>query len=175
MNSKLKGAIAAGAATVLLAGGAGTMAAWNSGASIGGGAVGAGALALTQTVAPNWADQHGPITVTDFRAVPGDVLTYTASFEVTARGTNLRASLAVDEATIVGDPAFESVVDHKITATSGGDPVPVDSDGVVVTPALDGATVDVKVIITFAADTDGDAAQNVQVDLSNFNVTLRQV
>ncbi|MEV0948902.1 alternate-type signal peptide domain-containing protein, partial [Rhodococcus sp. NPDC049939] len=117
MNNKMKGAIAAGAATVLLAGGAGSMAAWNSATSVGGGAIGAGALALTQTVAPNWSDQHGPITVTDFRAVPGDVLTYSASFEVTARGTNLRASLAVDEATLVGDAAFEAVVDHTITAT----------------------------------------------------------
>ncbi|MEV0948907.1 hypothetical protein AB0I57_20005, partial [Rhodococcus sp. NPDC049939] len=90
-------------------------------------------------------------------------------------GTNLRASLAVDEATLVGDAAFEAVVDHTITATSGGDPVPVDADGVVITPALDGATVDVQVTIVFAEDTAGDAAQNVQVDLSNFNVTLRQV
>ncbi|WP_218017277.1 alternate-type signal peptide domain-containing protein, partial [Rhodococcus marinonascens] len=175
MNNKLKGAVAAGAATVLLAGGAGTMAAWNAATDVGGGEIGAGALALTQKAAPEWSDQNGVIEVTDFRAVPGDVLTYQASFQVTAQGTNLRASLAVDEATIVGDEAFSGVVDHKITATSGGDPVPVDADGVVITSAFDDRTVDVRVIITFDADTDGDAAQSVQVDLNNFNVTLRQV
>ncbi|AOW92872.1 hypothetical protein BFN03_09775 [Rhodococcus sp. WMMA185] len=175
MNNKLKGAVAAGAATVLLAGGAGTMAAWNAATEVGGGAIGAGALALSQLDTPAWADQNGPIEVTDFRAVPGDVLTYRASFQVTAQGTNLRASLAVDEATIVGDEAFSGVVEHKITATSGGAPVPVDASGVVITPSFDGAVVDVKVIITFDPATDGEAAQAVQVDLSEFNVTLRQV
>ncbi|MGW6374669.1 alternate-type signal peptide domain-containing protein [Rhodococcus sp. NPDC055112] len=175
MNNKMKGAIAAGAATVLLAGGAGTMAAWNSGVSIGGGGVGAGALALTQSGAPSWVDQHGALTITDFRAVPGDTVTYTASFVVTAQGTNLRANLTVDNATITGDPALKAAMATSVTATSGGLSLPSNAGGVVITPAQNGKVVDVKVVLTFKPATAGATAQSARIDLSNFNVTLKQV
>ncbi|MBM4653639.1 alternate-type signal peptide domain-containing protein [Rhodococcus hoagii] len=48
MNKKTKGAIAAGAAAVLLAGGAGTMAAWNSSASLPSATITAGELKVTE-------------------------------------------------------------------------------------------------------------------------------
>ncbi|TJZ80316.1 alternate-type signal peptide domain-containing protein [Rhodococcus oryzae] len=175
MNNKMKGAIAAGAATVLLAGGAGTLAAWNSGASIGGGGVGAGALALRQSGTPNWKDQNGAVSITGFRAVPGDVVTYTASFTVTAQGTNLRANLAVDGATITGDPALKAAMTTAVTATVNGAPLPSGAGGAVITPAQNGKVVDVKVTFNFAQGTQGVTAQTAQIDLSNFNVTLKQV
>ncbi|MFC7446752.1 alternate-type signal peptide domain-containing protein [Rhodococcus daqingensis] len=172
---RTKGAIAAGAATVLLAGGAGSMAAFTGGGGIGGGAVGSGGLALTQSGTPNWKDQHGSVAITDFRAVPGDTVTYTGSFKITAKGTNLRANLSVDNATITGDPALKAAMATSVTATVNGVPLPTGAGGAVVTPAQNGKIVDVKVIFTFQPATSGAVAQTAQINLSNFNVTLKQV
>ncbi|TQF69066.1 alternate-type signal peptide domain-containing protein [Rhodococcus spelaei] len=175
MNLKTKGAIAAGAATVLLAGGAGTMAAFNGGGSVGGGAVGAGSLSLAQSGTPSWSDQFGPVNITNYKAVPGDVLTYKASFTVTAKGTNLIANLGADSGTITGDAALKAAMKSSVTATTGGASLPSNAGGTVITPAQDGKVVDVKVIFTFAPSTSGATAQTARLDLSNFNITLKQV
>lgn len=175
MNIKMKGAVAAGAATVLLAGGAGTMAAFNAGGTVGGGGVTAGNLALTQSGAPSWLDQHGGVDIGTFRAVPGDTVTYRASFTVSAAGTNLRANLAADSATITGDPALKAAMSTYVTATVNGAALPVNAGGTLITPAQNGKVVDVKVVFTFAPGTTGAVAQTAKIDLSNFNVTLKQV
>ncbi|WP_345346853.1 alternate-type signal peptide domain-containing protein [Rhodococcus olei] len=172
---RTKGAIAAGAATVLLAGGAGTMAAFTGGGGVGGGGVGAGSLALAQSGTPTWTDQNGAVAITNFRAVPGDTVTYAASFTITATGTNLKANLAVDSATITGDPALKAAMGTSVTATSGGATLPSNAGGVLITPAQNGKIVDVKVIFSFAPGTAGNVAQSAQINLSNFNVTLKQV
>ncbi|WP_245816118.1 alternate-type signal peptide domain-containing protein [Rhodococcus maanshanensis] len=172
---RTKGAIAAGAATVLLAGGAGSMAAFTGGGGIGGGGVGSGSLALTQSGTPNWKDQHGSIAITDFRAVPGDTVTYMGSFKITATGTNLRANLAVDGASITGDPALKAAMTTSVTATINGASLPSGAGGAVITPAQNGKIVDVKVMFTFQPTTPSAVAQTAQINLSNFNVTLKQV
>jgi alternate signal-mediated exported protein len=175
MNSKIKGAIAAGAATVLLAGGAGTMAAFNGGGSGVGGSVGAGSLALAASGGPAWTDQNGAIDVASYRAVPGDVVTYTASFVVTARGTNLVANLGADSGAITGDPALKAAMATTVIATTNGVSLPSNTGGAVVTPAHNGKTVDVKVVFTFDPATAGAVAQTAQLDLSNFTISLKQV
>lgn len=175
MNMKMKGAIAAGAATVLLAGGAGTMAAFNAGGSVGGGGVGSGSLSLTQSGTPSWTDQHGTVSITDYKAVPGDVITYKASFAVTAKGTNLIANLGADSGTITGDAALKSAMRTSVTATTGGASLPSNAGGTVITPAQNGKVVDVRVVFTFDPATAGAAAQTARLDLSNFNITLKQV
>ncbi len=175
MNSKMKGAIAAGAATVLLAGGAGTMAAFNAGTGGVGGSVGAGSLALTAAGSPAWTDGHGAIDVATYRAVPGDVVTYTASYVITAKGTNLKANLGADSGAITGDPALKAAMATSVTATTNGVSLPSNSGGAVVTPAHNGKTVDVKVVFTFDPATAGAVAQTARLDLSNFTITLKQV
>ncbi|MFE3289507.1 alternate-type signal peptide domain-containing protein [Rhodococcus sp. NPDC059234] len=175
MNMKTKGAIAAGAATVLLAGGAGTMAAFNAGGGGVGGSVGAGGLALTQVGTPAWTDQHGAIDVTSYRAVPGDVVTYAANFSVTAKGTNLVANLGADSGTITGDAALKAAMATAVTASTNGVSLPSNAGGAVITPAQDGKTVNVKVVFTFNPATSGYVAQAARLDLSNFNITLKQV
>ncbi|MGW0173597.1 alternate-type signal peptide domain-containing protein [Rhodococcus sp. NPDC003322] len=175
MNAKTKGAVAAAAATVLLAGGAGTMAAYNAGGGGVGGSVGAGSLALTQSGAPAWTDQNGAIDITTYRAVPGDTVTYTAAFTVTAKGTNLIANLGADSGTITGDPALKSAMATAVTASANGVSLPSNSGGAVITPAQNGKTVNVKVVFTFDPATAGYVAQTARLDLSNFNITLKQV
>ena len=77
MKKITKGAIALGAAALLLAGGAGTMAAWSDEASLGGGEVTAGHLRITEAAAGawTWADGETFDPATDL-IVPGDVVEY---------------------------------------------------------------------------------------------------
>ncbi|WP_072691598.1 alternate-type signal peptide domain-containing protein [Rhodococcus marinonascens] len=171
MNKQTKGAIAAGAAALLLAGGAGTMAAWNDSASVGGGSVQSGTLSLDQVNETGWTDSKGaPIAdISQFLAVPGDVLTYSASFEIGATGNNLSATLTADESTIDGDAALADALGLATTATINDVEL---ADGTITTEN-NGNVVDVEVKVTFN-DVEGNAAQGESVDLTNFSVELKQ-
>ncbi|WP_027503676.1 alternate-type signal peptide domain-containing protein [Rhodococcus sp. UNC363MFTsu5.1] len=174
MNKQTKGAIAAGAAALLLAGGAGTMAAWNSSQTVGGGAVNSGTLSLSQGTPAGWTDSSGPIDITTFKAVPGDVVTYNASFVVGAKGKNLAATLKADPSSITGDADLKTALNPTVTATVDGTALPSNGSGAAITQAQDGKTVAVQVKFTFDSATAGTTAQGQAVNLANFNVTLTQ-
>ncbi|MGW0040233.1 alternate-type signal peptide domain-containing protein [Rhodococcus sp. NPDC003348] len=174
MNKQTKGAIAAGAAALLLAGGAGTMAAWNSSQTVGGGAVNSGTLSLSQGTPAGWTDASGAIDIATFKAVPGDVVTYNANFLVGAKGKNLQATLKADASTITGDADLKAALSPTVTATVDGVELPSDGTGAQITEAQDGKTVAVQVKFTFDAATAGTTAQGKAVNLSNFNVNLTQ-
>ena len=99
MNKTTKGAIAAGAAAVLLAGGAGTMAAWNASTNTtGAGTVTAGSMAVSEEpTAGTWkwvgGSKAGQAFPPTDKLVPGDKVTYTSMYQVTLNGTNLKATL----------------------------------------------------------------------------------
>lgn len=105
MKKNLKASIAISAGVLLLLGGAGSLAYWNSGAVVGeGNTITAGQLKVTANTPGTWQKSFyaqggrtplsGPTTVanisTPFLAVPGNRLTYTQTFTVTASGEDLR-------------------------------------------------------------------------------------
>lgn len=99
MKKTTKGAVAAGAAALLLAGGAGTMAAWNASTTAGPAqTVTAGSMAVEQTTAGSWKwvgglkDGQAFVPATDL-IVPGDKVSYTANYKIDLVGTNLKAKL----------------------------------------------------------------------------------
>ncbi len=103
MNKSTKGAFAAGTAAVLLLGGAGSLAYWNDTASVPGGSINSGNLALNSSscTTAGWkvTNPAGSVTPVAFdpatqKIVPGDTLTKTCTVVVDAVGTNLKASLA---------------------------------------------------------------------------------
>ncbi|MDQ0677546.1 alternate signal-mediated exported protein [Arthrobacter pascens] len=96
MNKAIKGAIAAGAAGILLLGGAGTFAVWSDTATVDAGMVSTGQLSLS-VAAGSWAEAtHGPIAdIGTFQIIPGDSLTYNTTVTVKAEGENLHAELTV--------------------------------------------------------------------------------
>ncbi|MEV0948309.1 alternate-type signal peptide domain-containing protein [Rhodococcus sp. NPDC049939] len=170
MNKQTKGAIAAGAAAILLAGGAGTMAAWNASESVGGGSVKSGTLSLTQGENAGWKDSNGVAIedIASFKAVPGDVLTYSAEFLIGAEGDNLSATLSADKGSISPDNALKEALVLETTATIGDEELvdgTIDSDD-------NGKTVSVNVEVSF--EDAGNDTQGLSVDLSNFSVTLEQ-
>lgn len=168
MNKTMKGAIAAGAAALLLAGGTGTMAAWKSGATLGGGTVTSGHLRITENGAGTWTWEDGAAfdPATD-RIVPGDVVEYTGTYTLEVEGTNLVAALTSDlgaaDATEFGQWL---IVDT--TAGAGG----IDVNNI--TEANDGATVGITTTITFDPNTPDQEAMDATASLADSAITLEQ-
>lgn len=173
MNKKTKGAIAAGTAALLLAGGAGTFAAWNDSENLNGGTINSGTLTLTTEGTPGWTVNGA--TVTDwstFKAVPGDVLTYNAKAKIGATGNNLKADLTVSQASFGGgsDSALVAALGTPtVEAKLGGNPVPE------ITSAHNDQVVDVAVNFTFNKPATVDnTTQGKTAVLDNLTLTLTQ-
>ncbi|WBM81277.1 alternate-type signal peptide domain-containing protein [Cryobacterium breve] len=184
MNKLLKGSIAGAVGVVLLLGGAGTFASWNSTVTAGGAAkIAAGTLTVTDpgttASAGTWASATGPITnIANFLAVPGDVLTYTKTLNVSATGDNLKAILSLSGGAIVASDSAKSVDTTLATILASGavltaNLVPATGGYTVVNGA---STVTVKATLTWPskAVTVDNPAQGGSVNLSAFSVLLTQ-
>lgn len=191
MNKLLKGAIAGAAGVALLLGGAGTFALWNSSASVGGGTIVAGNLLVADSGAAGvWTHGATVITLSSFRAVPGDTLTYTKTMNITATGDNLVGSLSLAPGSITAstaapaDVALAGYLQKSATLTAAGVGVGVGVGIPAVYPITAGTTgvsqtVTVVITIVFPKDpVAGFAAEAAtklgSVNLSNVAVTLTQ-
>ncbi|MFM1724184.1 alternate-type signal peptide domain-containing protein [Rhodococcus sp. PAM 2766] len=167
MNKKTKGAIAAGAAAVLLAGGAGTMAAWTSSQSVTGGDIKSGHLTVTQksgtTAGWSWSTpgKSGTFNPASETLVPGDSVTYTGTYVLGIKGTNLKADLTVGTLDGGALPAGLSF------STSGSSSSLTDLN-----ESNNGNEVTVTGTLTFAGTATGSMDQTV--DISDVAVTLKQ-
>jgi alternate signal-mediated exported protein len=95
MNKLTKGAIASAAGIILLMGGAGTLASWNAAGTVTGGqTISSGTLSVATPTAGVWKSGTNVIDPTTFKIVPGDVLTFTQNFALTASGNNLLFTVA---------------------------------------------------------------------------------
>lgn len=173
MRKSFKGAIAAGVAGIVLLSGYGSYALWSDTESLNGGTVNSGELKLENAVAGTWADisDGAPGTaiadINDFLIVPGDVLTYTASAEILAKGDNLEATLTADPASITGDA--ELLADVAITT----DVQVAGAAATTITEANDGQTVDVVVTLTFDEGS-LNPTQLQSLDLAGLELVLAQ-
>nr|WP_314142721.1 alternate-type signal peptide domain-containing protein [uncultured Rhodococcus sp.] len=198
MNKATKGAVAAGAAAVLLLGGMGSLALWNDSETLGGGTITSGDLRLTldeDTV--NWQDVSDDVTppvdinIDTFRIVPGDTVAYTADFSVEAEGENLTANLTADVSNVVDVESPDSAellaaITTSVAATDAADnPLPTDGAGTAVITRTTSAPADqiisVEVRFTFNPNTGeltgqtGTEAQDQSIDLSEFTLDLTQI
>lgn len=140
--------------------------------TIGGGGNGSGSLALTTLAPPEWSDQNGPIDISAMKIVPGDVLTYRGTFEITLQGTDLKARLITDDVTFTGGGELKGKLQPVVTATINGAPLPA---GNIVTTAQDGATVEVTATFTFDPQTTGTVGQADTANFQDIGVHLEQV
>lgn len=180
MNKLTKATIAGAAGIALLLGGAGSLAYWNTSATVTGSTITAGELTIVANGTPVWTDANGTINIAAFKAVPGDVLTFTANFDVTAVGDNLTATVALTGDSVTAadtnNPADVQLALQLIDAAV------VTVNGVTtadVTPTGGTQTVVVSVTLTWpfgtATDIDDDFdAMNGKVNLSNMTITLTQ-
>lgn len=183
MNKLLKGSIAGAAGVALLLGGAGTFALWNDDATVDSGTITAGTLTVVEGIGTTdgWSSADGG-TIADigaFQIVPGDVLTYITTLDITAEGDNLSAELAIDPRSIVPSSlaAADAALADSLTETAT---VSVDGSAAAATQAISPdagtQTVTVAVELTFpsALPADDNLAKSGSVSLESFAVTLTQ-
>lgn len=150
MNKLAKGALATGLGVALLIGGGGTLAVWNAEQSVAPGKIVTGDLQLDAGQG-TWTNAQGPINIDNYRAVPGDKLTFTQDVEVDLKGDLMLANLTVTDK-LLTEASYLKV--GETTLKKGGAPV---------TEALDenadgtytaAVTVDFLASATTGADTD---------------------
>ena len=183
MKKSTKGALAATTAGVLLLGGAGSLAFWSGSITIGGSTISSGHISLDDTTAgdcagADWILDNGEATAgavfdpATSTLVPGDSITKTCTFDVTAAGDHLRATLAAtggeDSAPAAGGDLAPDV-DTTAVFTVGG--VPATS----ITGDNDGDELEAKITLSFpyGAATD-NPSQDDSLDLSAYTVALTQ-
>jgi alternate signal-mediated exported protein len=169
MNKAMKGAIAAGAAGILLLGGAGTFAVWSETKQFDAGTVSTGELTLALSGAtPAWTYLESGTTVTAKGIVPGDVITSTQGVTITATGDNVAGKLTVG--TLGG--TLPTGVTAAVTTLDDDDAL--ETNGSVLSFATSKEYV-VDVVITLTFDAAGKTSQNTAIDPAALTLTLEQV
>lgn len=187
MNRIMKGAIALGAATVLLIGGAGSLAYWQSTQTIDGDTFDffASGFEVTPGTA-SWTRNGTPITQQDLEAqalIPGTTLVYTAPFSVSTNSLNfyLTAEAALGEMIVspVGAPTWPTRdFSDAISATSI-----ITGTGVTATTTpgvynLSGAT-NLSLVMTiswpYGTTPEGKETMMAGIDFADTTVTITQV
>lgn len=121
MNRSTKGAIAAGAAAVLLLGGAGSLAYWTADGNIAGGDIDSGTLTLSTPTCGDWElDGGDPFTPGVTQIVPGDSITRICDSSLVAEGDHIGATLTMDPATFTASNGLTDELDPSATFTVDG-------------------------------------------------------
>jgi len=180
MNKIAQGAVAAGLGVALLLGGGATLAYWNDSETVSGATITAGSLDIAPSAtAPTWTVTNGSVlnqpisAIGTFRMVPGDTVTYRASYTVAAVGDNLRVQASLGTASLTGDLA------DRLSATTT---VAVGSGSATLGPVtvVNGDTLNVTVTITWpfgdsTSITPDNGAMNDAGSFEGFNVVVTQV
>lgn len=119
MNKSTKGALAAGAAAVLLLGGAGSLAYWTASGSVAGGTLTSGSMSLSGITCGDWsyggADTATPSTPVT-AIVPGDEIVKSCTATLTLVGDHIGATIATSSATWQ-DPTNPLAAKLQVSAT----------------------------------------------------------
>ena len=172
INRTTKGALAASAAAVLLLGGAGSLAYWNSTQAITGADVDSGHLKL---VSPDCGDGwilDGGAVYSAQLLVPGDTLTKVCSFTVDAAGEHLTADFDTTAPNTTGDAALLSELDVSASYEVNG--APVASSDVVV---ADNDVIEATVVVAWdygVLDNDSNVLTGLSATLDTITVTATQ-
>lgn len=175
MKRSTKGALAASAAGILLLGGAGSLAFWSATVSVPGGTIASGELKLsTPACGDGWLLDAGEATASDPYApgdqvVPGDVITKVCTFDITALGDHLRATLGVTGGDFAAANALTADLD--IAATFQIDAVDIPAE---ITEANHGDTVTATISVTFD-ETSLNGTQDLTATLNAVTIAAQQV
>ncbi|RPE76227.1 alternate signal-mediated exported protein [Frondihabitans sp. PhB161] len=180
MNRIVSGTIAGAVGIVLLLGGAGTFALWNSSTGAKAGTISSGTLALAPIAgsAGTWTDttygRNTGTTAANIVMVPGNSYSYTRQFSVKATGTDLKAVLTYDEASIKGTSELIQATTRSLDVSSSSANVSRvgSSNTFTVTPAAGTSTV--SVVFSIALPQTAETGQNGTVDLTGLKFTLTQ-
>ena len=174
MNRTTKGALAAGAAGVLLLGGVGTLAFWTADEDVTGATINAGHVTLsapdctTAVGAHNWQLDTGDAYVAGTTlVVPGDSSPRSATLPWISDGDHLGATLGIDATSLIGDASLDTELAVTATFTvDGGAYAPI------TTPGTD--TVRATITVTFDGPDGTNASMDDAVVLDDVTVLATQ-
>ena len=175
MKRSTKGALAASAAGILLLGGAGSLAFWNATVNVPGAAIASGDLKLsTPDCGDGWLLDDGEDVANDPYApgdklVPGDTITKVCTFDITAAGDHLRATLGVTGGGFAAANALTADLDVAATYQIDGVDIPAE-----ITEANGGDTVTATIAVTFDAAS-LNATRDLSATLNAVTITAQQV
>ncbi len=170
MNKLTKSAIAGAAGIALLLGGAGSLAYWNSSATVSTSTISSGKLEVAINSGAAWNK-----TITKW--VPGDTATYSANITVTAEGDNIKANLAFDTLSLVpptGTNKLLDALDITFTADTSVSPNLTGSAGVYQITAAGTYVIPVTVTVLFKTTADNQS-QLGTLNLTGMKFTVTQV
>ena len=185
MNKMAKGALAIGVGAALLLGG-GTLATWNATANASAGTITAGELAMSTSVAGAWTSSASgvilPTAVAAYRAVPGEVLTYSQTLKINLNGDNITAKLEATGAVAAKAFGDEANVRIEYNTTAADESKWVSAaTGVTATPlalAKGEHTVRARIVVDFVNITTGagntTASMKQSANLSGVGFKLTQ-
>lgn len=178
MNKFAKGSLAAGAGIVLLLGGAGTLAFWNSTADLTGGTINNGTLALTAT-AGTWTEGGEKLTdVEKFTMVPGDELTYTVNLDLNAQGDNIAGEIALDQSFVKISEGAADQIEVNLDLVESETPLKgiTAKDDILTFAGAYKGSVPVEVTVSFPYDAakQQNSSQGAVVDLETISFVATQ-
>ncbi len=175
MNKMIKGSIAGATGVALLMGGFGTYALWSDSENLAANGVQSGEL-WVDTSAGVYDDVRTP-AADDWAAndlmVPGDVVTYTQTFDVKGTGKNLQGTIALNTGGLGGN--FTGLV-RTVEVTSDDAAIVRNADQVSFTfsDPFDTATLTAVVTYELPAGTSGTTDQNKTATTPQSQFTIQQ-
>ncbi|WP_300404753.1 alternate-type signal peptide domain-containing protein [uncultured Nocardioides sp.] len=186
MRNSIKAALAATAGAGLLLGGAGSLAYWNDATEVQPDTtLTSGTLDLGAPTCASWKlDDDSDFTPASDTIVPGDSLTRTCQFQISATGDHLTAQLSANvpsmpDSALEDELAFTAVYEIDTDATDDGTgetTVDPDAGAVAFSDADDGSylRVEFTVDFPFGASVDNDSNGAVSAQLDAITVTATQ-
>ena len=166
-SALIKGTAAIAVGAALLLGGGGTLASWNASASGTPGTVVAGDLNVVAATGV-WTDRNGaPVTISTYKVVPSDKLTYTQDLNVTLTGDKMAANVAA-----TGAGAVNGFTAANVTVT---DPVLTVGDTAVSNPLTTSGTVTATITFEFKSGTTGRSDVTKSYNFGSVAFTLNQI
>ncbi|MBT2553639.1 alternate-type signal peptide domain-containing protein [Arthrobacter sp. ISL-5] len=167
-SALIKGTAAIAVGAALLLGGGGTLASWNAADNAAPGTVVAGDLNVVKSGAGVWTDRAGnPVTISTYKVVPGDKLTYTQVLDVTLTGNKMAANI-----TAAGTGAANGFTAANVVVT---DPVLKVAGVTVTNPLTTSKTVTATITFEFLSTTTGRADVTATYNFGNVAFTLEQI
>jgi alternate signal-mediated exported protein len=177
MKKSTKGALAAGAAGVLLLGGAGSLAYWTDTSTVTGDTITAGRLALSDPSCGEWMLGDASPLADDDKIIPGDELTRVCTFTVDATNARMRAAFDVSAPGFDTDDSAAAILD-ELAVNATYEVTHAGATSSVTTPAVvennDVITATIKVTFDYDAD-NVQNSQDLSATLNEITVTAKQL
>lgn len=180
MKKTTKGALAAGAAAVLLLGGAGSLAYWTADGTVPDSDINSGSLTMSVGTCSGWSfassDTETPTGAATL-LVPGDTVQETCSATINGTGDHLRATVGLDPATVpanltIGTAQAPATTPDQLTISAAVTDPAAGATGV---PITGPTPVTVTITVQWPLGSENNGSQLSTATLSGIALQAQQV